>query len=584
METFKEFLHDNFGHEIPFQQRMLNLILVTTFLLGTVAFIVSVSLKMPFKGNLVILCCLFLTVLCFIVSSIMKKSLAAAVILCLSFNGLLLPFMYFYQGGLDSGVPLWFSLGLILPWLLIPGKTCFVVYGISVVSAGVTFFWAYRVPELVVKIGSEYLIFSDILMAVTLVSLIVGIMFHFESKEHFSQRKILKKQEEELHNAFNNLVKADKAKTSFLSTLTHDIRIPLNSIIGFTSMAKKNFDDREKVRDCMEKVLSSSNYLLSLVNNVLDISKIESGRMKLDCHTCDILEIVQDVQEIFDGAIKSKNIDFSVDVSTVKDSCIYADSVRLKQVLMNLLSNAIKFTKKDGTVNLTVEQVQKNEKHVFYQIRVKDTGIGMSEQFQASVFDSYEREKNEFVSGTPGSGLGLAITKSIVQLMNGKIAVQSKLGEGSTFTVDFSFPTVQRLDSSELPEDVFYCFDGKRILLAEDNRLNQEITVAILREYGMFADVAENGLDAFNMIKDSEAGYYNAVLMDIQMPIMNGYEATRAIRELKDSKLASIPIIAMTANVFEDDEELAIQCGMNDHISKPIEIPKLMQALNNVLS
>lgn len=408
--------------------------------------------------------------------------------------------------------------------------------------------------------------------------------FTLKVKSIFSQRKILKKQEEELHNAFNNLVKADKAKTSFLSTLTHDIRIPLNSIIGFTSMAKKNFDDREKVRDCMEKVLSSSNYLLSLVNNVLDISKIESGRMKLDCHTCDILEIVQDVQEIFDEAIKSKNIDFSVDVSTVKDSCIYADSVRLKQVLMNLLSNAIKFTKKDGTVNLTVEQVQKNEKHVFYQIRVKDTGIGMSEQFQASVFDSYEREKNEFVSGTPGSGLGLAITKSIVQLMNGKIAVQSKLGEGSTFTVDFSFPTVQRLDSSELPEDVFYCFDGKRILLAEDNHLNQEITVAILREYGMFADVAENGLDAFNMIKDSEAGYYNAVLMDIQMPIMNGYEATRAIRGLKDSKLASIPIIAMTANVFEDDEELAIQCGMNDHISKPIEIPKLMQALNNVLS
>lgn len=583
MEKFKEFCHDNFSHAVPFQQRILNIILVTTFLLGTIAFIVSVSLKMPFKGNLVVLCCLFLAVLCFIISSVLKKPLAAAIILCLSFNAFLLPFMYFYQGGIESGVPIWFSLGLILPWLLIPGKSCFIVFGISVLSASFTFFLAYYYPEKVVQIGSDYLILSDTFMAVALVSIIVGIMFRFETKEHLSQRRILKKQEEDLHITMNNLVKADKAKTAFLSTLTHDIRIPLNAVIGFTSMAKKNFDDREKVRNCLEKILASSDYLLSLVNNVLDISKIEAGRMKLDCKSCDIFEIIQDVQEIFDEDAKSKNIDFSVDTSTVADSCIYADPVRIKQVVINLLSNAIKFTKPYGSVSLTVEQKKKTENQVFYQICVKDTGIGMSENFQKYVFESYERESNEFVSETPGSGLGLAITKSLVQLMNGNISVQSKIGEGSTFTVDFSFPLVQRLNSDELPEDVFYCFDGKRILLAEDNRLNQEIAVAILREYGMFADVAENGLDAFNMVKDSEPGYYNAVLMDIQMPIMNGYEATKAIRGLKDSKLASIPIIAMTADVF-DNEDFAIQCGMNDYVSKPIEIPKLMQALNNVLS
>ena len=394
-----------------------------------------------------------------------------------------------------------------------------------------------------------------------------------------------------LEEALLQANRANKAKSVFLSNMSHDIRTPMNAIIGFTTLATNHIDNQEQVKEYLNKIKTSGNHLLGLINDVLDMSRIESGKMQLEETPCSLLDIIQGLKNIVQADIRAKQQELNVDMTDILGENIYCDKLRLNQVLLNLLGNAIKYTKAGGSINLSVtKQPGAPAGYIYYEFCIKDTGIGMSEEFLTHLFEPFEREKNTTLSGIQGTGLGMAITKNIVDLMNGSIDVKSDLGVGTEITVTFAFrqtPDIEETKSvsKEESQQTKSAAPSQKhcILLVEDNELNQEIAVAILESSGLEVEVAENGQIAVDKLKNSSPGYYQLILMDIQMPVMNGYEAAQAIRNLEDKQLSSIPILAMTANAFEEDKKQALQCGMNGHIAKPIDVDKLYEAMGEVL-
>ena len=513
---------------------------------------------------------------------------------------------------------------------------------------------------------------------------------------------------------------ANRAKSTFLSNMSHDIRTPMNAIIGFTTLAVSNIDDKKKVRDYLGKILFSSNHLLSLINDILDMSRIESGKIHLEETEVSLSDVLHDLKTIISGQIHAKQLELYMDAMDVTNEDVYCDKTRLNQVLLNLLSNAVKFTPAGGTVSVRIRQCPGTKKgSELYEIRVKDNGIGMSQEFVQKIFSPFERERTSTVSRTQGTGLGMAITKNIVDMMGGTIEVQTEQGKGTEFivrlpfriqsehqriekiveleglkalVVDDDFNTcdsvtkmlvrvgmrsewtlsgkeaVLRARQSMEMGDAFHAyiidwrlpdmngievtrqirslgddtpiiiltaydwsdievearaagvtafcakpmfmsdirdtlmtaigqkqaeetilppagpdFGDRCILLVEDNELNSEIAVEILNEYGFLVDTAENGAEAVEKVKNSKPGNYDLVLMDVQMPVMNGYEATRQIRALKDPALAGITILAMTANAFDEDRKKALECGMDGFLSKPIVIEELLSTLQKNL-
>ena len=515
---------------------------------------------------------------------------------------------------------------------------------------------------------------------------------------------------------------ANKAKSTFLSNMSHDIRTPMNAIIGFTTLAVSNIDDKKRVQDYLGKILSSSNHLLSLINDILDMSRIESGKIHLEETEVSLSEVLHDLKTIISGQIHAKQLELYMDAMDVTNEDVYCDKTRLNQVLLNLLSNAVKFTPAGGTVSVRIRQCHGTQKgSELYEIRVKDNGIGMSQEFVKKIFSPFERERTSTVSRTQGTGLGMAITKNIVDMMGGTIEVQTAQGKGTEFivrlpfriqpeqhriekiaeleglkalVVDDDFDTcdsvtkmlvrvgmrsewtlsgreaVLRVRQSMELGDAFHAyiidwclpdmngievtrqirslgddtpiiiltaydwsdieaeakaagvtafcakplfmsdiretlmtaigqsqagaedsilpeagsdFRGRCILLVEDNELNSEIAVEILNEYGFLVDTAKNGAEAVEKVKNSTPGNYDLVLMDVQMPVMNGYEATKEIRALDNPALAGITILAMTANAFDEDRKKALKCGMDGFLSKPIVIEELISTLHDNL-
>ena len=537
-----------------------------------------------------------------------------------------------------------------------------------------------------------------------------------------SDRTVDKKMNQALYEAVRAAETANRAKSTFLSNMSHDIRTPMNAVIGFTTLAVSNIDNKEKVRDYLGKILSSSNHLLSLINDILDMSRIESGKIHLEETEVSLSEVLHDLKTIISGQIHAKQLELYMDVMDVTNEDVYCDKTRLNQVLLNLLSNAVKFTPAGGTVSVRIRQCHGTQKgSELYEIRVKDNGIGMSQEFVQKIFSPFERERTSTVSRTQGTGLGMAITKNIVDMMGGTIEVQTEQDKGTEFIVRLPFrtqPEHQRTEkiaeleglkalvvdddfntcdsvtkmlvrvgmrsewtlsgreavlrarqSMELgdafhayiidwrlpdmngievtrqirslgddtpiiiltaydwsdieaeakaagvtafcakplfmsdiretlmtaigqsqsePEDSVLPaagsdFRGRCILLVEDNELNREIAVEILNEYGFLVDTAKNGAEAVEKVKNSEPGNYDLVLMDVQMPVMNGYEATKQIRALDNPALAGITILAMTANAFDEDRKKALECGMDGFLSKPIVIEELISTLHDNL-
>ena len=386
---------------------------------------------------------------------------------------------------------------------------------------------------------------------------------------------------------------ASKAKSTFLSNMSHDIRTPMNAIIGFATLALDDIRDGKKVEDYLSKILSSSKHLLGLINDILDMSRIESGKVVLEEQETDLVTTLQELQSIMEGQAKERKLKLHVDYSNLRDRHVFCDKTRLNQVMFNLLANAVKFTSEGGSIWLTMSQLEPTyevEDRAIYEIRVKDTGIGIGKEFIKHIFEPFERERTSTVSKIQGTGLGMAITKNIVDMMGGTIEVESQKGVGTEFIIrlELRLQAEAGAANEEGAKQHSHAegvaeFAGKRLLLAEDNELNREIACMLLSKYGFVIDTAENGQEAVDLVAASAPDHYDLVLMDIQMPVMDGHEATRRIRNLEDKELAKVPVVAMTANAFDEDRKAAKECGMNGFISKPINMQEVVQALRMCL-
>ena len=387
---------------------------------------------------------------------------------------------------------------------------------------------------------------------------------------------------------------ANRAKTIFLNNMSHDIRTPMNAIVNFTELAQASVGNKEQTADYLSKISVSSRHLLSLINDVLDMSRIESEMISLAEETINIAALIEDLQTIIQPTVAEKRQNFSVDFSKIENQNIITDKLRLNQILLNILSNAIKFTNEGGSISLNVSEEEtkaenKQPQTSVYEFRIKDNGIGMSRDFQKIIFDSFTRERTSTVSGIQGTGLGMAITKKIVDMLGGTIQVQSEEGHGSEFIVrlpcKISSEKIEQIDKNKPAKDALVQadFSGKRVLLAEDNEMNQMIAVANLENAGFTVEVANDGVEALEKVRTNPAGYYDVILMDIQMPKMDGYEAARRIRALPEPEKASVPIVAVTANTFGEDCEAALKAGMNKHLAKPYDIPQIIQTIYSLL-
>ena len=567
---------------------------------------------------------------------------------------------------------------------------------------------------------------SALIVYLLVLALVLGLRWSSVKNFRLQQAEIeqeyknsLEQKNAELELAVQHETAANRAKREFLFNMSHDIRTPMNAIIGFTSLAAAHIDNREQVIDYLKKISTASQHLLSLINDVLDMSRIESGKVALETKPVHLPDLVHDIRDIIQSNITSKRLSLYIDTLDVSDEDVIADPMRLNQVLLNILTNAIKFTPTGGMISLRILQKNTAPKgYADYEFHVRDNGIGMSEEFRAHIFEQFSREKTSTVSKIQGTGLGMSITKNLVDMMGGTITVDSEPGQGSEFTVSLRFPLCgEKVEQKQIPQleglralvadddtdtclnvskmlrsigmrpdwtisgkeavirtkdaleqgDAFsvyiidwlipdmnglevvrqvrkiigeatpiiiltaydwsdiedeakaagvtaFCakplfmselrnvlakpfsagnsaetvsaaphFAGKKLLVVEDNELNLEIASTVLRESGFVVDTAENGKVALEKVKHSPAGEYDVILMDIQMPVMDGYEATRRIRALSDPKKAGIPIIAMTANAFEEDRQNAIRAGMNGHLSKPFDVQKLICALTELL-
>lgn len=399
------------------------------------------------------------------------------------------------------------------------------------------------------------------------------------------------KQKQIVEKALEEANRANSAKNLFLSNMSHDIRTPMNAIVGFASLAQKHITDGEKVFNYLNMIASASDQLLQLLNDVLEISRIEAGKLQVEESECSLIDVAHQVQMDLLPQAVAKNITISLDVSGLKHDVVYADQSKLVQVLSYIVDNAVKYTKVNGWVMISViekgEEITENG-YTTYQIVVEDNGIGISPQFINHIFEPFEREKNTTLSGIHGTGLGMTIAKDIVEMIGGTIDVTSVVDKGSKFVITLHLHAQSRQSiysdfDDEETDDSLNFLQTKRILIVDDNEINLEIENEVLRDAGFLVDTAEDGSIAVEKVKLSQPGDYDLILMDIQMPIMDGYHAARAIREIDNPTLAGIPIIAVSANAFEEDRKMAFESGMNEHLAKPLDTPRLYRLIKKFL-
>ena len=406
-----------------------------------------------------------------------------------------------------------------------------------------------------------------------------------------AEKRIELEKQQAMRDACAAAERANVAKTAFLSRMTHDIRTPMNGIIGMTTLAISNLNrnNLEKVGECLAKINTSSTHLLGIINEALDMGQIESGKFALNCEEFNFMQMIEDVKDVIEESAKARKHQLDVSCEEIVHTSVYGDDVRLRKALINILGNAIKYTPDGGKISMEVTEKSTNKEDLCcFEFVIQDNGIGMSKEFLPHLFLPFEREHNDKTSKIQGTGLGMVITKNIIQLMNGDIQVESEPGVGTKFVVTVYMGlqngvSPARKVSTDKTENILNYiasldYSKKKILLVEDNELNREVATEIIALTNAKIEVAENGKAALNMIVERPAYYYDLIFMDIQMPVMDGYEATRAIRQLTDDYTKEIPIIAMSANAFAEDVIAARQAGMNDHIAKPLDLKKLAEA------
>lgn len=394
---------------------------------------------------------------------------------------------------------------------------------------------------------------------------------------------VLEQENHSLKMAAIQAENANKMKSAFLSHMSHDIRTPINGIIGMTGIAIKNWNEQDKVLDCLKKIDNSSKHLVSLINDILDMSRIESGRMVINHEAMDMRKIIDSCALIAEGLLVQRNVDLIKGFGILKHPVVIGDELHLRQVLINILGNAIKFTPDGGKIFFQVKEMYAQPGKAIYHFEIEDTGIGMKPNFLEKIWDSFTQENTENCSGQKGTGLGMAITKKLVDLMGGVINVESELGVGSKFVVEITFDiSLEKPQITEIMERSKPILNGMKVLLAEDNELNMEIAKVLLEDEGIHVTTAENGQVAVNIFNNCPEGTFHAVLMDVRMPIMNGLLAAKTIRSLPRMDAATVPIIAMTADAYDEDIKKTTEAGMDAHLTKPVEQEDLLQTLRTL--
>ena len=392
--------------------------------------------------------------------------------------------------------------------------------------------------------------------------------------------------EKELEKAVLEAKNANEAKTRFLFNMSHDIRTPMNAIIGFSELLEKHIDEKDKAIDYLGKIKSSSNFLLSLINYVLEMARIESGKLALKKEVGCVTELIESLTDVFEPGVKKKFITYSCETD-IQHKYVIGDETKVREIFINIIGNSVKYTPEGGKISVSVkEEPFEKENYIAYRIIVEDNGIGMSKEYLPHIFEEFSREHTSTESKVTGTGLGLPIVKSLIDMMGGTIEVESQLGCGTNMNVVLPFELASEKqileEKQKEKEKISDSILGKRVLLAEDNELNAEIAMTVLKENGLKAERAANGKQCMEMLKKMPEDYYDMILMDIQMPEMDGYEATKRIRNLDDAR-ADIPIVAMTANVFEEDRQKALESGMNAHVSKPVDMNMLFKVMAQIL-
>ena len=384
-----------------------------------------------------------------------------------------------------------------------------------------------------------------------------------------------------LKKALEQAKEGSAAKSAFLFNMSHDLRTPLNAIIGFSELMKSHWDDAKVSRNYLEKIDESSQYLLSLINNILEMSKIESGKEELKEKPWDIYTSCDNLLQFFEPDIRQKNQTLNYSVN-IQHNMILTDSLKIREIYVNLMSNAIKYTDAGGTISFSLEEIEREEGLSDYKGIVQDTGIGISKEYLPHIFESFTRQRTSSESGVLGTGLGMPIVKKLVDLMHGTISIESEEGKGTTVVVNFPHRYIIEVQEVKEVDDKEIDLTGKHILLVEDNDLNAEIAQTLLEDKGIKVTWAKDGLEAITMVKENAMDCFDCILMDIQMPKMNGFEACKVIRSLPDDR-SKLPIIALTANAFEEDRKDCLDAGMSEHVSKQIEIQSLLQTIESVL-
>ena len=410
-------------------------------------------------------------------------------------------------------------------------------------------------------------------------SLLIATVFYLTSSKKHRERQY----EAELEKSAEQAKNANEAKTRFLFNMSHDIRTPMNAIVGFSDLLEKNLQNEKKAKEYLGKIQSSSNLLLMIINQVLEMARIESGTAVLQLKAEDMDALFHRVNTVFEEDIRKKNLQYHT-VLDVRHHYAVCDQTKLQEIMLNIISNAIKYTPEGHSIHVEVhEAVSENPSKIRYIFSCEDTGIGMSEEYLPHIYEEFSREHTSTENKVPGTGLGLPIIKSMIELMGGSIQVESRQGIGTKFTIDLSFDIAlkEEVYGSEdtIESSAIHTIKGKRILLVEDNELNAEIAKTVLEDVGALITRAENGQQALELFKEKPAGTFDAILMDLMMPVMDGYTATRKIRELERSDAKTVPIIAMTANAFQEDAEKCIAVGMNAHLAKPLNIEKMMTTI-----
>ena len=415
-------------------------------------------------------------------------------------------------------------------------------------------------------------------------SLLIATVFYLTSSKKHRERQY----EAELEKSAEQAKNANEAKTRFLFNMSHDIRTPMNAIVGFSGLLEKNLQNEKKAKEYLGKIQSSSNLLLMIINQVLEMARIESGTAVLQLKAEDMDALFHRVNTVFEEDIRKKNLQYHT-VLDVRHHYAVCDQTKLQEIMLNIISNAIKYTPEGHSIHVEVhETVSENPSKIRYIFSCEDTGIGISEEYLPHIYEEFSREHTSTENKVPGTGLGLSIIKSMIELMGGSIQVESRQGIGTKFTVDLSFDMASKEEvygsRNAIKTSAIHTIKGKRILIAEDNELNAEIAKTVLEDVGALVTRVEDGQQAVELFKEKPAGTFDAILMDLMMPVMDGYTATREIRSLERSDSKTIPIIAMTANAFQEDAEKCIAVGMNAHLAKPLDIEKMKKTIKSICS